>query len=175
MPLAANPTKVRLQGFKLDQLSATHVVLFSVDTCARPWTTSAPPAASPTNVGWRRVRDYVLTFDDCLPHTQVALFGRSVYRHCARAPLYVARYVAGRLPPCLPPGEMCSVQLLAVVRLRLSTDWLLAAGRLDSFFTIKPGAPGAKRKEPATKGKGAAKPANNAKKGGVRGGVGKKK
>lgn len=55
------------------------------------------------------------------------------------------------------------------------------AGRLDSFFTIKPAAPGAKKKEPAAKGKaggkgagkGAGKP--GAKKGGVKGGVSKKK
>ena len=47
------------------------------------------------------------------------------------------------------------------------------AGRLDSFFTVKPGAPSMKRKEPETKGKGKAKSAKTAKKGGV--GSGKKK
>lgn len=60
-------------------------------------------------------------------------------------------------------------------------DISLHAGRLDSFFTIKPAVPGANKKEPAAKakaggkgaGKGAGKP--GAKKGGVKGGVSKKR
>jgi hypothetical protein len=72
---------------------------------------------------------------------------------------------------CGQPGaRCCALQRLSIAE---NSSVLLCdsmAGRLDSFFTIKPAEPGTKRKEPPTKAKPGAKAAKTGKKGGVGGG-----